>query len=195
MFYVVGLGNPGEEYERTRHNVGRMALDSIFARGEFSDWKADKTLRGEIAKGYLGDEKVWLIFPTTFMNKSGTSVKSLITSEKKAEKLIVLYDDVDLPLGTIKLAFNRGSGGHKGIESITRAIKTKAFVRIRIGICPTTPSGTLKKPQGEKAVLDFLLGELGKKEQLILPEVFLQCAQAVETVVREGKEAAMNRCN
>lgn len=195
MHYIVGLGNPGEEYERTRHNVGRMALDAVFAAGEFNDWKADKTLRADVAKGYLHDEKTWLIFPTTYMNKSGLSVKSQITTEKKAEKLIVLYDDIDLPLGTFKLAFNRGSGGHKGIDSIIRTIHTRAFVRVRIGICPTTPTGKLKKPKGGEKVLDFLMGDFKNAEEELLKKTFKEIVTAVETVVSNGRQEAMNQFN
>lgn len=195
MFYIVGLGNPGEEYARHRHNVGQLALTHVWSKGEFSEWKADKVLRADVAKGVLAEEKTWLLFPTSFMNKSGLSLKPLVTSPKKAEKTIVLYDDIDLPLGSFKIAFNRGSGGHKGIESIEKQIKTKAFVRVRIGICPTTPAGTLKKPSGEAAVKDFLLGDFKKKELEALDRVFPEVVRAVEAIISEGRVRAMNQYN
>lgn len=195
MFYIVGLGNPGEEYARHRHNVGQLALTHVWSKGEFSEWKADKVLCADVAKGVLAEEKTWLLFPTSFMNKSGLSLKPLVTSPKKAEKTIVLYDDIDLPLGSFKIAFNRGSGGHKGIESIEKQIKTKAFVRVRIGICPTTPAGTLKKPSGEAAVKDFLLGDFKKKELEALDRVFPEVVRAVEAIISEGRVRAMNQYN
>ena len=96
------------------------------------------------------------------MNKSGLAVKPIITSKKKAEALIVIHDDLDLPIGKFKISFNKSSGGHRGVESIIKAIKTEAFTRVRIGISPATPSGKLKKPKGEKDVGDFILGEFKK---------------------------------
>src|SRR3989344_3878760 len=147
MFIIVGLGNPGEEYENTRHNTGRMFAEHFIKTHNFSELKEDKKLKAITSTGEIKKEKIIFVLPETFMNKSGISVKPLITSTKKAEALIVAHDDIDLPLGTLKITFGRGSGGHKGIESIMRAIKTKDFVRIRIGIAPTTPSGKIKKPK------------------------------------------------
>ena len=129
------------------------------------------------------------------MNRSGTVLKDLITSEKKAEQLIVLYDDIDRPFGSVKLAFDRGTGGHKGLDSIVRSIKTKKFLRVRIGVTPTTPSGKLKKPQGETAVVDFLLGEFKKRELEQLEDTFTTTTAAVTSVLTEGRAAAMNRFN
>ncbi|NBD74166.1 aminoacyl-tRNA hydrolase [Patescibacteria group bacterium] len=195
MYYILGLGNPGDEYTHTRHNVGTLALDAIHDAGEFSEWRCDKLKKTCVAKGELAGEKATLIFPTTMMNRSGTVLKDLITSEKKAEQLIVLYDDIDRPFGSVKLAFDRGTGGHKGLDSIVRSIKTKKFLRVRIGVTPTTPSGKLKKPQGETAVVDFLLGEFKKRELEQLEDTFSTTTAAVTSVLTEGRAAAMNRFN
>jgi PTH1 family peptidyl-tRNA hydrolase len=162
MYTIVGLGNPGEMYAETRHNTGRMALEVLKKR--------------ELPK-------VKLVFLDTFMNKSGVGVAEVIKSKKAAEKLIVIYDDLDLPIGSMKISFNRGSGGHKGIESIVRAIKTKEFIRIRIGIG--------KKNDVEK----HILGKFTPKEKEILKKVLKKVADAVEIISTESLEKAMTECN
>jgi len=129
------------------------------------------------------------------MNKSGLAAKKYVTSVKKAEKLIVVYDDMDLPLGSLKISFGRGSGGHRGIESLVRSLRTKNFIRIRVGIVPTTPTGKLKKPKGENKVLDFIMGEFKKPELEILKKVNKQAVQVIEVLVTEGREKAMNQFN
>jgi PTH1 family peptidyl-tRNA hydrolase len=128
------------------------------------------------------------------MNKSGTSLKDKIKNPKQAEKLIVVHDDLDLPLGKIKISFNRSSGGHKGLESIIKAIKTEGFVRVRVGICPTTPTGKNKKPNSSK-ILDFIVGPFKSAETEILKKVFKQTSLALDFLLTEGKEKAMGEIN
>jgi PTH1 family peptidyl-tRNA hydrolase len=195
MHIIVGLGNPGEEYENTRHNAGRIALLPFIKEYCGGEVEPSKKYKALVAEGKVKKEKVMVLFPETFMNKSGASVAPLITSVKKAEKLIVVYDDLDLPLGLIKISFNRGSGGHRGIESIVRGIKTKAFVRIRIGTSPTTPSGKLRKPMGEKDVEKFILGSFSDKELGVIKKVSKKVSEAVTTVITEGREIAMGEFN
>ena len=195
MWYIVGLGNPGEEYECTRHNAGKMALDYIWEQNDFDDWKRDTRMKRQVAKGYIADEPAVLLFPETFMNKSGTAVAKYITSAKRAEKLVVLYDEIDLPLGKVKISYGRGSGGHRGIESIIKSIKTKDFIRVRIGVSGSTPSGKIKKPKGEQKVLDFLMGNFKKPEREKLAKFNKIVAGAVETIIKEGRAKAMNECN
>ncbi|MFZ2048787.1 MAG: aminoacyl-tRNA hydrolase [Minisyncoccia bacterium] len=170
MYIVVGLGNPGEEYLNTRHNAGRLAVAYL----------EKKNLEG-----------LKFVHLDTFMNKSGSGVAKVIKSKKAAEKLVVIYDDLDLALGTIKVSYNRGSGGHKGIESIVRALKTEAFIRIRIGTSPATPSGKLKKPQGEKAVEKHILTDFKKPEMDALKKVFKKAEVALEALVEDGLQKAM----
>jgi PTH1 family peptidyl-tRNA hydrolase len=197
-YLLVGLGNPGTEYENTRHNAGRLALanwaKTYQKTDELSDWKLDKISQALKASGEVAGEKVTLLLPETFMNKSGTSLKDKIKNPKQAEKLIVIHDDLDLPLGTLKISFNRGSGGHKGLESVIRAVKTKAFVRVRIGICPTTPSGKPKKPDADK-ILDFIIGQFKPVEAEVLKKVFKQSSLALGLLVSEGREKAMGEIN
>lgn len=171
MFVVVGLGNPGEKYEHTRHNAGRMAV---------------KALKEVNAK---------LITPDTFMNKSGDAVKPLVKNAKQAEQLVVIHDDLDLPFGSFKISFNKSSGGHRGVESIIKAIKTQAFVRIRIGISTTTPSGKLKKPKGEDAVEKHILGKFKPAELAELKKLYKKINGAIVCLITEGREMAMSTYN
>ena len=195
MHYIVALGNPGKEYNNTRHNVGRIALEEFVKKNKFSDWVPDKKLKSLSSEGKIGKEKILLIEPETFMNKSGLSLQPIITSKKRAEVLIVIHDDLDLPIGKFKISFNKSSGGHRGVESIIKAIKTEAFTRVRVGISLTTPSGKLKKPKGEKEVGDFILGEFKKSEIEILKKISKKVAEALEMIIAEGKEKAMGEFN
>ncbi len=175
MKLVVGLGNPGQEYENTRHNTGRILVGLI-----------EKKLEGQ---------KVKFITPDTFMNSSGKAVAPLVKTKKDLENMIVVYDDIDLPLGKIKISFNRSSGGHNGVGSIIKSLKSEEFLRIRIGVSPATPKGVVKKPKGEEAVLKFLLGEFKKPELETIKKLSKKVAEAVETIFSEGREKAMSLYN
>ncbi len=192
-YIIVGLGNPGEEYDGTRHNVGRMVLDSFVKKNDWSDFALDKKLQALTSDGRVGKNKALLLKPETFMNKSGNSVKSLITSKKKAETLVVIHDDLDLPLGKIKISFGKSSGGHKGVESIMRAIKTQDFIRLRLGISGETAGGKIKKPQGEEKVIDAILGEFKKTEVDDLKKVIKRAAQALVLIITDGREKATSQ--
>ena len=191
VYYIVGLGNPGVEYERTRHNAGRIVVFCMQESGDFSSWEMNKKANALVAKG---DDAV-LLLPETYMNKSGLAVKQFVTSMKKAERLVVLYDDLDLPLGTMKLSFGRNSGGHKGVESIARHLKTKDFVRVRIGVSPLSARGVAKKPKGEQAVIDFLMRPFTKRESEILDGVSQRAQEAISVLMQEGRQKAMSVYN
>ncbi len=175
MFYIIGLGNPGEEYKGTRHNTGKMAVE-FFAKKN-------------IAKN------VKIIESGEFMNNSGRAVAKFIKSKKAAQNLIVVHDDIDLPLGTMKISFNKGVGGHRGLNSVVKAVKTKEFTRIRIGISPSTPSGKIKKPEGEKAVIDFILGKFTPKQTEVLKKTIKKASEAIQTLITDGRDRAMNMFN
>ncbi|MEK7477800.1 MAG: aminoacyl-tRNA hydrolase [Patescibacteria group bacterium] len=198
-YFIVGLGNPGEEYDDSRHNTGRMIVDSFHKKiskdYDFSAWKFDQKLSAQKSTGKIGTQSVTLLLPDTFMNNSGKSVKPLITSVKQAHNLVVVHDDIDLPLRVLKIVWNRGTGGHRGVESITKAIKTEEFVRIKIGVSPSTPSGKVKKPQGEEKVVNFILGKFKSTDQEIFKKVSKRAIEALATIVEEGKERAMNLFN
>lgn len=207
MAYIIaGLGNPGEEYKETRHNTGRMMLELLARAGgvAFEDFVFDKKLNARVAEMKIGKEKVRLIAPETFMNNSGKSIGSLVTSvaagvvkasPKKAEQLIVIYDDFHLPLGRVKVSFNRSSGGHNGLESIIKAAKTEAFVRIRVGVAPVTAKGDAKVPHGDAAVEKFILSPFKPAEVAELKKVSKVVNEAIEVVIKEGREKAMSLYN
>ncbi|OGG44886.1 hypothetical protein A2673_03310 [Candidatus Kaiserbacteria bacterium RIFCSPHIGHO2_01_FULL_50_13] len=191
MWVIVGLGNPDAKYEGTRHNTGRDAVRFFGSKTGFTDWRKNTKAVALVA----GDKKVTLLLPDTYMNKSGNAVAKFVKSVKAAERLVVVHDDLDLPLGTIKISFGRGSGGHKGAESIMRAVKTKKFVRVRVGVSPANASGKIKKPQGEERVDTFILSKFKPTEQEQLKKVFTRTADALDTLVKDGREKAMNVFN
>jgi len=196
MSYVIaGLGNPGEEYRNTRHNTGRIVLNYFHKKNNFNAWKENKKYRALISDGKVEKQKVLLIEPDNFMNNSGKSIGSVVTSAKKAEKLIIIYDDIDLPLGTIKISYNRGSGGHKGVESIIKSLKTKSFIRLRVGVASSNTSGKPRKPKGEQKVLDFLMGEFKPKERDVLKKISKRAMEALAMITIDGKEKAMTEFN
>src|SRR3990167_5086571 len=149
-YVIVGLGNPGSEYIDTRHNTGRIFLEAFAKANDFSKWQLDKKTKALISEGKIGKDKVLLVEPETFMNKSGEVFKKLQATSyklkaknKEISNLIVLHDDLDIPFGKFKISFNKSSGGHKGVESIIKAVKTQAFTRIRVGIATSAmPAGT-----------------------------------------------------
>lgn len=192
---IVGLGNPGEEYALMRHNAGRMAAEAYAKSLGEDDWKEHAKAQATVLSSKIGKSAATLVLPDTYMNKSGNAVGKFVKSAKAAEHMIVLYDDLDLPIGKIKISFDRGSGGHKGIESITRAVKTKKFARIRIGISPATAAGKIRKPLGEKDVEKHILGKFRPAELNELTRVFRRTNEAIECIVQEGVAIAMNRFN
>lgn len=192
---IVGLGNPGEKYENTRHNTGRMALELFVKEKKLGEWKEDGKANALVARGAVGKAIVLVVLPETYMNKSGSALTKFVKSVKAAEKLVVLYDDLDLPLGKMKISFDRGSGGHRGIESIARAVKTKKFWRVRVGISPSSASGIIKKPQGEKAVEDFILSAYKAHEMAQLKTVSKRVLLALEGILVDGPVKAMNEFN
>lgn len=192
---IVGLGNPGKEYENTRHNSGRIILEKIAKANDFSDWKDDMKLKSFRSKGELAEEKVEFLLPNTFMNNSGNAVAQIIDDKKKLKNLVVVYDDMDLPVGTLKISFNRSSGGHNGLESIIKKVKSREFVRIRIGVCPVTPTGKFKKPKGEEAVLKFLLGTFKEDELKTLKMEAKKVTEIISMLSSKGKDKAMTLFN
>jgi PTH1 family peptidyl-tRNA hydrolase len=196
MSYIIaGLGNPGEEYTNTRHNTGRIILELLAKKYSFPEFKEDLKLKALVSKGEIANEKVTFVEPNTFMNRSGGSLAPLITSVKKAHELVVIYDDLDLPVGRIKISFNKSAGGHRGLDSIIKAIKTQEFLRVRVGISPSTPSGKMKKPSGKAAVEKHILGEFKKPELDTLKKLSKTISEAIEMIITDSKERAMTEFN
>ena len=192
---VVGLGNPGKEYEKTRHNAGRSAVELIAKNNDFDEFVFNKKSNALISKGLINEEPATLVLPETMMNLSGKSVIAFVKSPKAAKNLLIIHDDLDLPLGTIKMVSGRGSGGHKGVESIMRAVKTKEFARIRIGISAAGKKNQAKKVSGDENVIKMVIGKWKPSEEAVLKKVLKKSAEAARLFANSGIEAAMMFAN
>ncbi len=184
MKIVVGLGNPGDEYRDTRHNVGFMAIDELAHRLGISSWK--KRNQALVAE-CRGDEPILLVKPETYMNLSGIAVGELARWYKvSVEDIIVIFDDMDLPIGRLRLRLKGGSGGHRGIESLLTHLPKDTFARVRIGI---------DRPPTGWQVVDYVLSRFTKEEQPLLDSAIHKAADAVESIVKQGMNKAMNLHN
>jgi len=195
-YIIIGLGNPGGEYAKTRHNAGRMVLELLAKEDSFEDFKPKKLAHASVSSGTIDGEKVTLVIPEVAMNLSGKAAPAFVKSVKAAKKLLVVRDDLDLPLGTLKLTvYGRGSGGHKGVESIMRALKTKEFAQLKVGISGQTPKGKTKKPNTEEKVVKHVIGKFSPSEELVLKKALKKSAQSIRTFVSGGIEKAMLETN
>ena len=192
---IVGLGNPVAEYENTRHNTGAFLVENFRRYAGFPDWQENKKKKSLTSEGKVGKEKILLLLPGTFMNKSGEAVKGLIISPKKAEALVVVHDDLDLPLGRFKISFNKSAGGHRGVASISKMLKTDGFVRVRVGISSAGAKGKVKKPAGEKAVIEHILGKFKPAELAALNKLSKKTNEALQMIITLGREMAMGEFN
>lgn len=195
MWTIVGLGNPGEEYETTRHNTGRIVLEAFRKKEGFPAWRKIEKYKALVSEGGLGKETVRLLEPETFMNRSGAAVAAAVKSPKQAERLAVVHDDLDLPFGKFKISFNKSAGGHRGVESVIKALGTEAFVRVRIGISKAAARGGVRKPEGEAAVADFILKPFRPAELEVLKKISKSAAAALAMMVAESREKAMGEFN
>ena len=186
MKLIVGLGNPGIEYQFTPHNLGFLAIDRIAQQCGVE--VRNRQCRALTARAVIGSEPVLLAKPETFMNLSGISVRELVAKhELRTEAdLIVIYDELDLPLGMIRIRQRGSSAGHNGMESLIGALGTQEFLRIRLGIAPDR-----KISDGVK----YVLTPFRKKELKVVDEVLDTAAEAVNVILKEGPAAAMNRFN
>lgn len=195
MYYIVGLGNPGEKYQDTRHNVGWIALDYICQKAALPQVVIQKHLSGRTTEGVIADTPVSVLYPETFMNNSGSAVAKFVPTTE-IEHLIVIHDDIDLPFGEIKLVKGRGDGGNNGIKSIIEKLVTKDFIRIRVGIAPRSFwTGEVKRPSGGGPLEKFVLKPFTKKEQEQLLEIKELAYSALEVLLKDGLPAAMNKYN
>ena len=192
---IVGLGNSGKEYEQTRHNAGRSAVELLAREEVFDNFVLNKTAKALVAKGAIGGKSVTLVLPETMMNLSGKAVSAVVESKAAAKKLLVIHDDLDLPLGTTKMVFGRGSGGHKGVESIMRAIKTKDFARLRIGISGAGKKNQAKKVQGDEKVIKHVIGKWKPSEAAVVKKVMKKSAEAARLLATSGLESATQFAN
>jgi len=178
MIIIVGLGNPGEKYKNTPHNIGFEAVDEFARKNNFPDFKLSKKFNALISESIIGDKKIILAKPQTFMNNSGLTIKKLIQSSKfKVQNYIIVHDDIDLLLGKIKISRNRGSAGHKGVESIINALGTKNFSRIRIGIQPRAG-----KPED---IEQFVLKKFSESDKKTIAEAINQTISTLENIIKQ----------
>ena len=185
MKIIVGLGNPGRKYERTRHNAGFMAVDAI--AGSLKLDLAQEKYHALIAKGRIGADEALFAKPQTFMNESGRSVGAILRyTYATSADLVVVHDDLDLPLGTVRVKTGGGHGGHNGLRSIIEHIGTPDFVRVRVGVGRPTPGFD---------TADYVLSPFSAEERKAATEAFEKAAEAVKAVVLEGAVKAMNRFN
>ena len=185
MFLVIGLGNPGAQYEWTRHNLGFMLVDLV-ARARGAQVKRLEC-RALVGKTDIESERVELVKPQTYMNLSGESVACLLAKpEREGANLIVISDDLALPFGTIRLRPKGSAGGHNGLKSIIGALKTEDFIRLRIGIGPEHPLSDTRR---------YVLEEFPKREREEVGKVLERGAEALRTIIRDGIEKAMQQYN
>ncbi len=185
MILVVGLGNPGKAYSRSKHNLGFMVVDEVAARiGATLNKRGFTALYGEVVQG---EKKLLLLKPQTYMNRSGQSVSQAAEFFKlAAQDIIVVYDEMDLPLGNLKIRLGGGSAGHKGIESIIAHLGDDNFVRVRVGI---------GKPKDKSKTVGHVLSHFTKEENSILEVMVNRAADAVLEIIARGVESAMNKFN
>jgi len=184
MYIVVGLGNPGKKYEGTRHNAGFEVLDNFAQKHGIKINKIK--FKGLIGEGRIQGEKVLLLKPQTFMNLSGRSVREIVEFYKiEADKLIVVYDDIDTPLGRIRIRKRGSAGSHNGMKDIIYNIMVDEFPRIRVGI----------GGQGNRDIIAHVLGGYAENEILPVRKTFSWASDAIETIISEGIDKAMNKYN
>lgn len=185
MYIVVGLGNPGKEYEKTRHNTGFMVLDELSKKYKI-DISKEKH-KALIGFGTIEGEKIILVKPQTFMNLSGESVQEIMNFYKEdINNLIVVFDDIDLPVGTIRIKQNGSAGTHNGVKSIVKELNSKEFKRIKVGI---------GGPNENVDLIGHVLGKFSSEDLTKIDESIVKASLAVEAIIKDGVISAMNKYN
>ena len=187
MIIIIGLGNPGEQYKNTRHNVGFMAIDAFAEKNNFPEFKLQKKSEALASEHIIGGQKIILAKPQTFMNDSGKAVREITKPYTLNPKplLVVVHDDIDLPVGKIKIIKERGSAGHKGVESIIKNIGNDGLIRFRIGI------GGQNDVKAKKIVLK----NFSEEEQKTIEKTIQKIVEALDLFIKEGLDRAMNKYN
>ncbi len=187
MWLIVGLGNPGEEYAATRHNIGFECIKHLANRHGL-EFEQKKRAHSRVAAGQIGGQRVVLARPFTYMNRSGQAVVGLSHWYKidPASQLLVIYDDMDLPFGKLRLRQRGSAGTHNGMKSIIQELGGQEFPRLRVGIGSPPPRWEAR---------DYVLGRFSSEEQAALPTIYTTVADAIQLIVSEGFIAAMNRYN
>jgi PTH1 family peptidyl-tRNA hydrolase len=187
MLLIIGLGNIGEKYEHTRHNIGFDLVDQIQKNWNISPWSEKKSLKAFIAEGTKNGQKIILAKPTTFMNLSGEAAQAIKQYYKiENESCMIAYDDLDLPIGTLRIRKNGGPGTHNGMKSLVQMLGSEDFPRLRLGI---------ESRQEKYEAADFVLGRWNKTEKEQKESMLNKAEKALETWIEKGIEAAMNNFN
>jgi PTH1 family peptidyl-tRNA hydrolase len=185
-FLIVGLGNPGAEYAKTRHNAGFLLVRKLAARWKV-DWRNERKFKARVARAERNGKRVLLCRPQTFMNASGAAVRAVMDFyQLPLEQLLVAVDDADLPLGELRLRAGGRSGGHHGLESVARHLATQAFTRLRLGI---------GRKDDAREITDYVLDRFAAAETAPMEKVLGRAADQVECWLDDGIEKAMNRFN
>ena len=188
---IVGLGNPGAKYERTRHNIGFEIVDALAKRFPDVALAENKRFQGAVGEFRSGGERIVLIKPTTYMNKSGQAVRAVLDWYKlDPDTVLVVYDDMDLPTGKLRMRLSGGAGGHNGMKSIISHLGTKDFPRLRVGI-----GSTEKGDERDSAVVSHVLGRFSPEDRKIVDAVIPMAADAIDFSLRKGVERSMNLYN
>ena len=189
---ILGLGNPGEQYMGTPHNAGFLTVDKLLETYNLK-LETDRKTKSEIAETKVGKTKITFAEPQTFMNNSGIAAKVLVSSFKfkVLSSLWVIHDDIDLELGKIKIVRNRGSGGHKGVEDIIKKLKTKDFVRFRVGTRPRR----MPEKRSKQLMNKFVASDFTKTEQTLFKKAIKRATEAVLLAIEEGVEKAASIYN
>jgi PTH1 family peptidyl-tRNA hydrolase len=197
MKLIVGLGNPGPKFEKTRHNLGFMAIDFVRDKLDtFSNWREEKAYNSLIAEGEIDGEKIILAKPQTFMNLSGQAVHKIRRFYKpEAADIWIIHDDFDLPIGVLRVSQGASAAGHNGIKSVIEMLGTKNFIRFRIGIHPIGRSFFSTIFKRKIALEKFVLEKFEKEELNLIDDAIKKCGLAVEKALKEGIPQAMNEFN
>ncbi len=188
MKLIIGLGNPEEKYFSTRHNFGFRVVDAFQAAYDFPEFKLEKKFKAEISEGRLNNEKIYFVKPQTFMNLSGETAAALLNFFKPAvEDFLVVYDDVDLDFGVLRIREGGSSGGHNGVKSLIQHFGTKNFARMRLGIA----NDLLDVMPTE----EFVLAKFSKDEEIALSEIRENAVAAIADFLENGLESSMNKFN
>jgi PTH1 family peptidyl-tRNA hydrolase len=186
LYLIVGLGNPGADYAKTRHNAGFLLVEQLAARWQV-DWKRERRFNAQMARAERHGHRVLLCQPQTFMNASGEAVGAVVSFYRLPRtRLLVVVDDADLPPGEVRLRAGGSSGGHHGLESIEQHLGSREFARLRLGI---------GRQAGAREITDYVLGRLDRAEAALMDKVLDQAANQVECWLDEGIQKAMNQFN
>jgi peptidyl-tRNA hydrolase, PTH1 family len=186
LYLIVGLGNPGADYAKTRHNAGWLLVEQLAARWRV-DWKRERRFNAQMARAERHGRHVLLCQPQTFMNASGEAVGAVVSFYRLPRtRILVVVDDADLPLGEVRLRAGGSSGGHHGLESIEQHLGSREFARLRLGI---------GRQAGAREITDYVLGRLDRAEAALMEKVLDRAASQVECWLDDGIQKAMNQFN